>query len=260
MHERPIDDQRLIEALEACRPGHDDAALPELGLRELLECDARLRSLHQRLQRADARIAGAIRDVPVPDGIEQRILNRLDAEKQRRRGAARLSSRRWVIGISGVLAVAASLLLAAWLIAPKSEPQHELAILAAACNRFLEESQSPPAEGKSLAEIAPPAAFPISRSLARLPQIRWRLIRGLAGQPAVAYDLPAPGGRRATLYVLPPMASDVVRTRPPMHPMQSTGGLSASIWREGDLLYVLVIRGDARSYSGLIQPPSGPII
>lgn len=261
MCDDPVDKQRVIEALEACRPGSNDSASPELGLSELLATDAKLRELHGRLELADARIQAAMADVAVPDGLEQRILVRLAAAEEQLPviPARRISRRGWWVAAAGLTAVAASVFLAVWASMPEPVPMDEAGVLAAVCQQFVQEAEPDLAKGRPLAESEPPAQFPISRAVARVPDIRWRVIHGLLGRQSVAYDYPGVENRRATLYVSALSSSEVAQTRPPKHPMHSTGGLYASVWREGDLLYVLVVRGDLRTYQRLVPAPSRPL-
>ena len=78
MNDEPRRDERIAEAIEAYRPGRDDPSDPALApLVERLAADAELALKHQRLQRLDAALGEAIRDVPVPEGLCQRILDRL---------------------------------------------------------------------------------------------------------------------------------------------------------------------------------------
>ena len=80
MKDEPREDERIVEAIEAYRPGRDDPSDPALApLVERLAADAELARKHQRLQRLDSVLSEAIRDVPVPEGLCQRILDRLDA-------------------------------------------------------------------------------------------------------------------------------------------------------------------------------------
>ncbi len=255
----PANDDRVIEALEACRPGTDDAALPELRLEAALGSDANLRELHNRLQRTDARLVAAFGEIPVPEDLEQRILARLEAESTGRVGvASRRGGRRW-IAASAVVAVAASLLAAFWLGWPTTQPRDEAGVLAAVVQQFAVEARSERLGGRLVSETPPPDRFPMSRAVARVPELRWRVVRGLLGRQAVAYDFPSAEGRDASLYVMAAGDSEITRTRPATHPIQSTGGVCASAWKEGDRLYVLVVRGDVRDYRRLIYAPSGPL-
>jgi hypothetical protein len=80
MHNGPIRDARIVEAVEACRPGSADVADPELAfLTAEMGVDRELEVIYERLQRIDARLAAAFHDVPVPGGLAERLLARLAA-------------------------------------------------------------------------------------------------------------------------------------------------------------------------------------
>ena len=260
MSNDPIHDERVLEALEARRPGSEDRSLPELGLKQLLEANPQLRVLQRRIEQADVQIGAAMHEVPVPEGLASNILAALETAREQSVSPRRFGNRgrRWFIA-SGLAALAASIVVAVWLGAPHAGPLDESGVLDGACRRFLSEVEADRATGRLLAESEPPEQFAMSRAVARVPELRWRDVRGLMGRQAVAFDFPGAEGRRATLYVLAGASSDIVRTRPPANPIQPTGGVSASVWREGDRLYVLVVRGDARSYRRLIYAPSGPL-
>ena len=58
MDNQPPIDPRLLEALEACRPGSDDLAQPEMAeLAAALESSEELRALLDRVQKFDAAMA-----------------------------------------------------------------------------------------------------------------------------------------------------------------------------------------------------------
>ncbi len=91
----------------------------------------------------------------------------------------------------------------------------------------------------------------------RTPQLRWRTIRGLLGSTGVAYDLSAPGGRRATLYVVSQAVAGLP-TQPPLEPRPTTAGCWAAAWHEDGLLYVLVVEGGPGVYRSYLRLSSGP--
>ncbi len=257
MRTDPAAVERMIEALEASRPGTKDRSARILQWNAMLASDAKLRGVYERLQQVDARLRAAIGEVPVPAGLYEGILARLDADRQER-SRRRTHRRLWVASL-GIVAAAASILVALWIGSVGPHPTDEAGVLAAVRHHFVQESDSDPAEGLLVSETSPPAHFPMSRAVVHVPKMRWRMVRGVLGHQAVAYDFPGTKGRLATVYVLPAASSDITRTRPPTSPIQSTGGLSAAIWTEGDRWYVLVVRGDARAYRRLIYAPTGPL-
>jgi hypothetical protein len=284
-----FDHERIAEAMESCRPGSDDLLDPALApLADVLALDPELAERFARQQRADAAVAAACRDVPVPDRLAERLLERLAgarAEGARAPGAVlacrlpgvlsaveapaadkmpaagsradrpeRRLSRRWLALAAAALGTAAALLAAVWVESRHAAACTPSAVLEQATEFFRGES---PAAGSRLAEVAPPAAYPISRDVLRTPQLRWRPIRGLLGCSGVAYDLSAPGGSRATLYVIC-RAVPRLPTQPPRQPWPTTAGCTAA-WQDGGLLYVLVVEGGPEVYQSHLRPPSGPL-
>ena len=91
MDHPPKHDERLLEALEACRPGSADLSDPALAhLAAEIAVDPALERLYERLQQIDARVAAAFQEVPVPAGLAERISERLaEAEHVRDSGGRR---------------------------------------------------------------------------------------------------------------------------------------------------------------------------
>jgi hypothetical protein len=309
--EQPGSDRRILEAIEVCRPGSNDLAEPALGfLAEKLATDASLRDLYERMQRVDARLAAAFRDVPVPERLAQRLLEHLavgqteqaasapagesarnvagepagterlrhvskeyltHAWRLRRRFApenttprtlpsSATGTRRRLLIATAVTATAATLAVVAWIGLYPAPSYSESAIWNQATAYFQAESaqlQHAQPAGALIHRVSPPKGFPISRTVAQVPGIRWRSIHGFLGRDGVAYDLPGRGGRRATLYVIKPVAAQVPH-QPPWRPGLTTGGFCASAWLENDRLYVLVVRGNSRTYQGCFVSP-GPL-
>jgi hypothetical protein len=259
--------QEILEAMESCRAGSDDLSTPELSeLAASLAVDAELRERLQRVQQADRAIKAAFQDVPVPTGLADRISRRL-AEATAAQSPVeanpdlpvplskdstpaqpqRFSRRRLLVGFAA-LSAAASLLVAVWLEThrPADKPRHS--VLEEAMDFFNHDNEP---LGELVSRVSPPADFPISRDLNpdffRQREIRWRSVESFLGSPAVAYDLPVRGGR-ATLYVVNRTVPGLP-SLPPTMPPYSTGGNSAGAWQTETTLYVLVVEGDAGTYS-----------
>ena len=162
--------------------------------------------------------------------------------------------RRWLAVAAAALGTAAVLLAAVWLRKPPGPAYTPSAVLDQATEFFIRES---PRRGGPTGRGAPRAEYPISREVLRTPQVRWRPIRGLLGCTGVAYDLSAPGGRRATLYVVSQAVAGLP-AQPPLEPRPTTAGCSAAAWQENGLLYVLVVDGGPGVYRSYLRLPSGP--
>lgn len=297
MDNPPIPEDRILEAIEACRPGSDDLADPALAhLAEKLEATAELKGLYERIQRVDAGLAAAFHDVAVPEGLAQRITDRLATSHRRvakepppnpRPGEVALPaneetsqkpapppaaampaqprplSRRWLLAAGGLVTVAAGLFVAVWIVGGSQECDEPI-VLREAMDRFRDEIE----RAESLAAVQghllsdphhpPPSAYPISRDVLRVRGIRWRPISGFLGRSGVAYDLPGPDGTtQATLYVVELTVPDL-GALPPAAPRRNTGGYSAAAWQAGQLLYVLAVRGGKGAYGSCLIPP-GPL-
>lgn len=282
MDSRPIRNPRIIEALEACRPGSDDLSQPPMApLARQMALLPELADLRERLQQTDQAIGEAFQRVEVPPGLAAQILSRLAPKAEQsledtplpeapvvgapgraaggwRAQPGATGRRRWLVAFGGLLAAAACLLVALLL---RSPPAANITL-----EQLLQEAIAfSQAEGHALgtpfALGAPaPGGFPLPKALPVGDcAIWWRYVRGLLNSDGVAYQIVSPGGVRATLYVIrqnPPGVGAV----PPDRPMLATGMRAAAVWQEGDLLYVLVVEGESRDYERLFQPgASGPI-
>jgi hypothetical protein len=261
--------QRLWEAMESCRFGTDDLGDPEFAdLSAQLARDPELFAKFERLQEADRAVKAAFVNVPVPAGLTARISLRLVASEDSRTAhlpaaaettAPRFSRRRLLVGFTA-LAAAAGLLAAVWIETHRPRQETPASVLDEALDCFGRESQNQP--GGELVSLVPPPAefpFPVRHDIVHLrdDQVRWRRIDKFLGGSAVAYDLPAIGGR-ATLYVINRTVPGLPAC-PPDSPNLSTGGRSAAAWQSGETLYVLVVDGDAGSYSRYLDQSHGPL-
>ena len=225
-------------------------------------------------------MAAAFDDVPVPEGLAQRLLERLAISTPPAKSALPLScspapllscspaplpscspapirrfSRRWLATAIASLATAAALFMAAWLGLQTSRPLTPDSVLEQSMRLF---AAAPSGSGRLVSETPPPANYPLSRDLVRMAQVRWRWVAGFPGGPAIAYDLPAVGDTRATLFV----AQQTVPGLPPCprsNPRWGTAGYSADAWQVGDTLYVLVVAGDSRAYRNYLDLSHAPL-
>ncbi len=274
--------QRLWEAMESCRAGTDDQSDPQFAdLAARLAEDPELRGQFQRLQQTDEAIEAAFADVPIPAGLADRIKRRLaeatlagssgpqstglgDFETPRaatvapavlRKPARQFSRRRLLAGFAA-LSAAAALLAAVWIQTHLPRQQTPASVLEEAMDFF---DKDDPTAGKDCLQWQPPAEYPISRDVVQVRGIRWRHVEQFMGGPAVAYDLPALGGGRVTLYVAERNVPGLPSV-PPSMPL-STGGKSAAAWQAGNsnTLYVLVVEGDAGVYFRYLDHSQGPL-
>jgi len=239
--------------------------------------------LHGRLQRLDAALADAFRDVPVPPGLEARILARL-AEAEVQQGAiatlgeataeaedlpvsgrkALWRPRRWWLLAAGSLAAAATVLIGVLSSLPQRYDFIRADFLALAAEHFADDSR----EGGRVfvSESQTPEGHPFSQVLrawfpdlsSQFSDVRWRPVTELLGRQGAAYDLVGPGGVCATLYVVA-CSVEGLPSEPPLRPMLSSGASSVSAWQEGHLVYILAVAGGGSAYERLLATAAGPL-
>lgn len=269
MGEPPPIDPRLLEMLDCCRPsGNDrrDAAFADLEAE--LSRNGPLSEAAQRIAAWDTKLGPALAEVALPAGLYERILERLSAqapcddttegwgvvarlpELQGLKSAPVQRPRRYWLAGAAVLIAAGLAAIVVSLVQRPAWPESE--ILDQAVARFTGEEA---VQGR---QDAPPAEYPFSRSVLPLRGTQWRYVEGLLGRGGVAYDLPAGNGSRATLYVLRARGKDLPAFAP-ARPSFDTGDCTAAAWQEGELLYVLAVRGDARAYRAHLDLRSGPM-
>jgi hypothetical protein len=220
----------------------------------------------------DEKLAVAFHDVPLPVGLAQRLLDRLDAQQADERdfaphfsfffrnrsgvGGTRSFSRRWLLlAGGGLLATAACLLIAVWLAPQAEESLNEQFVLDEAIRSFAGAHQQ---TAHLLAEQAPPRGYPVSAAVRHVRGTRWRSVDDFVGSRAIVYDLPGRSGIHAALYVVDAAGLDGLAVAPSLHPF-TTGGCCATAWQENGLLYVLVVQGDTAAYTGYLNLLREPV-
>lgn len=283
MDDHPMHDPQILEALEACRPGKDD--LSDLAMERLataMAASPELDDLYERLQRLDAAVAAAFRDVPVPAGLQERILARLartlpTASEEapapagelgatearatspaggRPSGPTNCGRRRQLAWLAAAAALAASLLVALW-VSWGPTPLGDDVDWNAAIVQFGADLQKGDFGSGQSAETAP-SRFPLSLAVVPYPGITWRPVRDFLGRSGIAYDLQDAWGLRATLYVVQATARlpDVPDA---YQPLLATGHCAVLAWQEGNLVYVLVVQGAGREYRRFLNISGGPV-
>jgi hypothetical protein len=249
----------VAEALESCRPGSRDIHGPHLEfLKSEVAKNPQIAATYERLQRLDAKIADAFQNVPIPEGLADRVLNSLTQAQPRpeisRQKVQQKISRRLLLG-AGASTVAAGLLTAATLSWMRRKPVSVLSeqcVLDEAIHYFEHVPQSP---SHLLAEVTPPAKYPFSQSVVMTHGAKWSTVSDFLGAEGVVYDLLGTNDGQAMLYVLANVVA-CTATAPSLQPF-TTAGCSASMWKENGLLNVLVVHGDPSIYQRHLRLPSG---
>jgi hypothetical protein len=243
-------DERLVLALEACRPGSHDLEDPAMApLASKLASDPGVADLHDRLQCLDARITMAFHDLPVAGDLAGRVVACLALDRPRPRWA-----RRGLLIGGALSAVAAGWLMAVWLAPHSPKPFSEQYVLDEGIRLFdatLPESPAWSKDGPTTSE------YPLSDALVEAVAVRWQPVQGFSGSQGLVYELSESRESRAVLFVVR-CGVEGAASAPGWQPF-TTAGFSASAWQENGLLYVLVVRGDPSAYRRFLRLPSGPI-
>lgn len=251
----------LLAAIDACRPDSDDMRLPEVAAAVAGHPPQSVDRVRGYIERRDRAIAAATQQMPVPEGLAERILANLAhqtpaacpadvrqpadrAGRPRPTIATRPWRRRNFKIVLGGAAVAAVVGLAAFALRPNREP-----IDAAAVEQFARDVYTADHADAELLTTAAPQQFPIDARLARAHIRGWREMgRGFLDLPAIAYTLTNNRGIGATLYVVDPASRSLASIAMTPRPLVSTGGLTIGVWQNGGQLYVLVVPGGTREF------------
>jgi hypothetical protein len=246
-------DAMTREGIDACRPESADHQLPELAeVFDRVQNQPAAARQFDRVQRIDAVLRTMIQGVTIPEGLADRLLERVQAEcpelpaAKRAATAGRRRNAWWQIGLAAGLLIAASAALAwKWLPAPPAN----VVTLAEAWSQDLGDAWRPMATA--------PKALVIPVRLAVAPR-GWQPTSNLLGYKAAAYDFSRPG-RRAVLFVVQVAPEGELPANPPDSPQYSAGGRLLAAWVTGNRMCLLIVEGDDRDYRDLIRPRMGPI-
>ncbi len=210
--------------------------------------------------RFDEQFALLLNQVAVPEGLDRRLLERLDREELRLEAGAWYAPRS--IGISrrsavvaGILATAAALFVAVLLTSAPEDRYSEQYVLNEAIRLFEAAGDRSVAAGSDETESA---AFPFSRAVLPIQGMQRRDTDELLGMSGAVYELPGSDGIQAALFVVRSDSVESLGSRPSLSPF-STAGCCASAWNENGLVYVLVVKGDASAYRAYLNRPSGTV-
>lgn len=253
----------LLVALDACRADRRDEDLPEVSAAIIGHPPRLVEGARSRLQQADRAIAAAMERVPVPEGLEERILATLAhqpplacAGKSDEPGITSARPRPWLIvrlrpvSRRKVLVAAVPGIVAALVLTLVFRPRHE-PLDAAQIDQFARDFYATDDHEAGLVHTDPPRQFPLDGRLAAQIQGWRRLAHGFFGLPTVAYEL---GQRRAraTLYVVDSRSLTLTGIGRSPSPV-ATGGIAIGAWQSGDKLYVLVVQGSARQFESYFR-------
>jgi hypothetical protein len=212
----------------------------------------------------DAELGAALRDVPVPSGLAERLMvtlhdSRVDpagTETDARRSLARRGRRRLLTAAVAGLACAASLAAAMLYF---SQPTPELG--GESVMELVRAFHNHQPAAQPLRHDAAPADYPPGNFVMPACVAGWSYLASpLLGREGVAYELTGPRQNRATLYVIDfdgPRSAPrlLLNATSPMENLLTTDGQTSASWTDGARLYVLVADGDEQAFRALVRAP-----
>ena len=282
--------RKIREAIDCCRPGSNDLRAPEMAfLAEAIDADDRLRAIYARSQEFDAQLQRAYHDVPVPAGLEQRLLAGLARDAQASPGEADGTAGMAAIIEAATQAAGAAPISGGMPVSPRREalPSSKsfryalyvvlpaLGLIAVLAGVLV--GLRPTEPEMSLEELLRRTDATVSTALlsgqwnhdlAAVPADREFPAQTLEGEPLGWQTVALPSmDRRAVIHLLSDAAgSEVVllitecpfqvvglKQEPAEQP--ASGEQSVGAWRSGGHLYVLVVkgRGHAHRYQALLR-------
>jgi hypothetical protein len=274
-------DRRIVERIEACRPRSEDLREPDAAdAASLVEHDDEARQTYQRVQQWDAAIGDAMERVPVPEGLAERILRRLQSAGATvplvapsaiteaitlDRGCtdatveptsvgtvseARHSRRSWLGMAAGIAAaVVLAAFVADWLRPPAPDALETVAA------EWFDQVEAGGIEWQQVTSA--PEKFPLPDSITAT-VAGWQRVDKLVRRECVAYKLAHPNAGDAILFVAR-LSSGRLPTGPPPRPQWSSQGRSVGYWKSGALVYMLVVKGDEASYRAFVSSSPTPL-
>jgi hypothetical protein len=263
-------DRRTLQGIEACRPDSDDLLSAELGdVARRVRDDPQARATYDRVQAWDAAIRSAMDRVSVPQGLADRILDRLRAAEPAVKAPRDVDTKSAQLEVQTPIGAPSTSVRPAsrvawsrrrWL-AVGSALAAAL-VVAVYVGEYLQRDDETPVEIMAdawLAELVPkwqemaqaPREFEVAPAIIAEPT-GWQRIGKLGAVRGVAYKLVHATAGTARLFVVR-LSKVGLPTSPPNRPQWSTGGRSVGYWQSGELVYVLVVEGNENTYRAFVN-------
>lgn len=252
--EKHISAEALI-AIEACRPDSDDAALAEVAAILDREPPEPVAAARKSIERVDRAIMAAAQNLPVPEGLEDRILANLrsaaDTDRVEVAGRASVvpllvaSHRRKWLAAGACLVLAASLLVTVGYWFARSSLD---------ADQLRAEARETYHADDHRAKLATGEAPVIVTGVSPNAIIGWRTAE-VFNHEAFAFELVGRRRVRGTLYVLPlrslwgPKLENLPATPAP----HGTAGTTIAVWADDSNAYVMVVEGSDRDFWSLFS-------
>jgi hypothetical protein len=205
-----------------------------------------------KVERIDRAVARAMEQVPLPEGLSERILGALPIERRSRFGRRRML----IYGTAATVLFAVGLAFARGRLSVRSIDYDTLIAEVGDAHRQLEhgDGETLNRKGNSVTDRYFCPSDVVTNSATR-----WLAVRNILGRKGAVYELTNRRGVRATLYVLDlhsfrrPVVA--LPTSPPVG--SSALGHTAGAWTEGNMLFVLLVEGDVEQYQSFLHRKGG---
>lgn len=270
----PDIEKAIKEAIDACRPGADDANQPEMSaLADVMQEDEQVREWYDRTQQSDAAIGRVFRDVPVPEGLVVRLVAAVqNAETESGQESSSFVSeavaeqgdltaeasiapsathhKRWKYVFAGVsIATIISLCLLLFLTGSPDVTPEQLPI---DVNEWINEVVVANDWNGDFSE-APVQDYPPDPAV-RADVKQWRVAQTRYDSQATVYDI-SRGQGYAYLFCIRAKGNVIGLPKvPPVDPQWTTGGVAIGVWQRAGMVYVLVVERRKQQYQSFIGP------
>ena len=240
----PIDDS-LRRMIDNCRLNSDDLQQPDMrGLAEALSDQPEVRQALEEAHAWDAQFEAALWDAPVPAGLQAKLLEAAAPP------VAPATTRRPILYVVAAVLAAAGLAPAAWWWFGGENARWNAAGAAELAAGWAVEHQD-----EEFSTWNGPESLPADRELPEeltLPPIRWRRVEFWGDPQALACS-----DRHGDVMLIVAVTGEVrgLPDAPPRTPDFSSGVFCVGVWRQGDRVFALIVRGTPDDYRRRIPTP-----
>lgn len=230
----PEELRNLIECYRPSRDGSGDAEFA--ALQRLAAEDPAVREQMEAVQQWDEAIGRAMRDVPVPEGLESRLLTAVDDPTVQAHESRRRWWNRWPVRVTAAaVAIAAVIMLMIPILGWNDSLTSDE--VAAQVRDWITTGRNQTWQRSNL-----PSEVMKHRKFFRLPINGWQHATVLGDEQAVVCSATVdPGRAKAWLFVIKSSKGRLLPSRPPQTPDSTTGNIYIGVWKDGNHIFVLAV-------------------
>lgn len=249
--------EELRNLMECYRPDHSRTGETEFAaLHQAMADNAELQQELEAVRAWDRSISRAMPEVPVPSGLEDRLLQAVEAAEEEaapRRTLEASSPRvrrwwnRWPSWVAAGVVSAAALVM---ILVQVTRPRDTLspAQVARATRDWVVQLD------EEAWRQGPPPGHEYRHPALDFHLEGWQHVEAMGDPEAVAYlaSVP-PAWSRAVLFVVETHQGQLLPSQPPTVPDSTTGNLCIGVWKSDDRLFALAVNGTQRTYRRVLK-------